>query len=109
MTTSRDTPSRLQRAGSSILSGYRFLVTDVEIPTNEAKAAQRRLGAAEKAAAVALADRNAAIVKMHAAGMSPGAIAKALTWDEFTMSATNVRLIVNVHRGPRSTKDGSDA
>lgn len=108
MTTARDTPHRLQRTGSSVLSGYRFLVTEAEAPTNEAKAAQRRLAAVETAAAEARRERDVAIIKMHAAGMSPGAIAKELTWGEHKMSATNVRLIINVHRGPR-TKDGSKA
>jgi len=108
VTNTSNTPRRLQRAGSSLLSGYRFLVTDAEGPTKEAKAAQRRQGAAEKAAADAIADRNAAIVKMAAAGMSPLAIARELTYDDFTMSATNVRMILKVHRGP-AAKDGSKA
>jgi hypothetical protein len=83
-------------------------VTGAEEPTKKAKAAQRRQAAADKARDEAIADRNVAIVEMHAAGMSPGAIAKELTHGEHKMSATNVRLIINVHRGPRTTRDGSD-
>lgn len=109
MTTASDTPSRLQRAGSSILSGYRLLVTEADAFINKAKAAQRRQAEAEARLSAAIADRNEAIVEMHKAGLSPGAISKELTHGGFTMSATNVRLIINVHRGPRATKDGSDA
>lgn len=107
MTIARDTPRRVQHAGSSSLSGYGFLVTEAEEFANKAKAAQRRQAEHEAAVAADIADRNENIVGMHKSGMSPGSIAKELTYGVFKMSATNVRMILKVHRGPRA-KDGSN-
>lgn len=109
MTTTGDTPHKLLYAGSSRLPRYGWPVSNVEEPIRRAKAGQRTQAAGDKMAAEGIEQRNAAIVDMSNAGMSPTAIARELTHDEFKFSATNVRLILKMHRARSSSKDGSDA